>query len=240
MYHTLECMRISLMIERQKGQVRAYFGFMIDMLYSNFTMQAHNTMLVVQELEGDAEDSRVFEQSYHSFFDLPQNDEGRNVSSRQTSVGPLPQYGDYSEGLSSASTSKQVASQLPTPPLAVEPETPHSAIFRVAHPCTVTRTPSPLSSFGSSLQISSHYSPQYYSQLAQLTATQLAIVSSLDQLQGDAIYGVWITDVYERVTQVIEITKEEFSTDIEWLLEEIYIFRPLDDGRIALTPRASA
>jgi hypothetical protein len=28
------------------------------------------------------------------------------------------------------------------------------------------------------------------------------------------------------------------STDIEWLLEEIYIFRPLDDDRIALTPRA--
>lgn len=217
MYHALECMRTSLMIERHKGQ-------------------AHNT---VQELKGDAEASRVSEQSYRSFFDLPQNDEGINVSSRQTPVGPLPQYGDYSEGLSSASTSKQVASQLPTPPLALEPETPHSAIVRVAHPCTVTRTPSPLSSFGSSLQISSHYSPQYYSQLAQLTATQLAIVSSLDQLQGDAIYGVWITDVYERVTQVIETTQEEFRTDIEWLLEEIYIFRPLDDGRIALTPRAS-
>ncbi|KAG1827198.1 uncharacterized protein BJ212DRAFT_37681 [Suillus subaureus] len=201
-------------------------------------------MLVVQELEGDAEDSiaadsRAFEQSYRSFFDLPQNDEGRNVSSPQTPAGPSLQYGDHSEGLSSASTSKQAASQLPTPLLALEPETPHSAIVLAAHPCTVMRTPSPLSSFGSSLQNSSHYSPQYYSQLAQLTATQVAIVSSLYQLQDGAIYGVWIADVYDRVTQVIETTQEEFSTDIEWLLEEIYIFRPLDDDRIALTPRAS-
>ncbi|KAG1878015.1 hypothetical protein DFJ58DRAFT_753702 [Suillus subalutaceus] len=198
MYHTLECMKTSLMVERHKGQ-------------------AHNTdeMLVVQEFKGDAEDSmaadsRAFEQSYRSFFDLPQNDEGRNVSSPQTPAGPLPRYGDHNEGLSSASTSKQAASQLLTPLLAREPETPHSAIVRVAHLCTVMRTPSPLSSFGSSLQISSQYSPQYYSQLAQLTATQLAIVSNLYQLQGDAIYGVWITAVYERVTQVIEITQEEF------------------------------
>jgi hypothetical protein len=227
MYHVLECMRTSLMIERHRGQV-------------------HNTdeMLVVQEFNGDAEDSvaadpPAFEQSYRSFFDLPQNDEGRNNSSPQNLVGSLQQYGDHSEGLSSASTSRQAASQLPSPPLALEPETPYSAIVRAAHPYTVMRTPSPLSSFGTSLQISSHSSPQYYSQLAQLTATQLAIVSSLNQLQGNAIYGVWITDVYERVTQMIEITQEEFSTDIEWLLEEIYIFRPLDDGRIALTPRAS-
>lgn len=229
MYHTLECMRTSLMIERHEGQAR-------------------NTdeMLVVQELKGDAEDSiaadsRAFKQSYHSFFDLPQNDEGRNISSPRTPAGPLPQYGDYSEGLSSASTSKQAACRLPTPLPALEFETPHSAVVRAAHPCTIMRTPSPLSSFGSSLQISSHYSPQYYSQLAQLTATQLAIVSSLYQLQGDTIYrdGVCITRVYERVTQGIKITQEEFSTDIEWLLEEIYIFRPLDDDCIALTPRAS-
>ncbi|KAG1832557.1 hypothetical protein DFJ58DRAFT_823123 [Suillus subalutaceus] len=216
MYHTLECMKTSLMVERHKGQ-------------------AHNTdeMLVVQEFKGDAEDSiaadsRAFEQSYR-----------RNVSSPQTPAGPLPRYGDHNEGLSSASTSKQAASQLLTPLLAHEPETPHYAIVRVAHPCTVMRTPSPLSSFDSSLQISSQYSPHYYSQLAQLTATQLAIVSNLYQLQGDAIYGVLITAVCERVTQVIEITQEEFSTDIDWLLEEIYIFRPLDDDRIALTPRAS-
>ncbi|KAG1791004.1 hypothetical protein EV424DRAFT_1549529 [Suillus variegatus] len=69
--------------------------------------------------------------------------------------------------LHSASTSKQTASQLPALPLALKREPPHSSIVRVAHPCTVTRTPSPLSSFGSSLQISSHYTPQYYSQLAQ-------------------------------------------------------------------------
>ncbi|KAG2111637.1 uncharacterized protein F5147DRAFT_93895 [Suillus discolor] len=67
MYHALDCMRTSLMIERHKEQ-------------------AHNTdeMLVVQELKVDVEDSiaadsRTFEQSYRSFFDLPQNDEGRNV-----------------------------------------------------------------------------------------------------------------------------------------------------------------
>ncbi|KAG2158205.1 uncharacterized protein EDB93DRAFT_1120423 [Suillus bovinus] len=236
MYHTLECMRTSLIIERHKEQ-------------------AHNTdeMLVVQELKGDvedsimaddsmADDSRAFEHPYRSFFDLPQNNEGRNVSSPQTPTGLFPQYGDYSESPSFASTSKQVASRFPTLPLALEPETPHSDIVQVAHPCgTVTRTPSPLSSFGSSLQISSHYSPQYYSQLAQLTATQSAIVSSLNQLQGNAIYGVLISRVYERVTQemVMKITEEEFSTDIEWLLEEIYIFSPLDDDRIALTPRAS-
>jgi hypothetical protein len=178
----------------------------------------HNTdeMLVVQELKGDAEDSvaadsRAFERS-RSFFDLPQDDEAGDVSSLQTTVWPLPQYGDHSEGLSSTSTSKQAAFnfQLPTQPLVLEPDIAHSAIVRIAHPDTNTRIPSPLSSFGSSLQISSHHSPQYYSQLAQLTATQCAIVSSLDQLQGDAIYGVWITDVYERVTQVIETTQEEF------------------------------
>ncbi|KAG1832029.1 hypothetical protein EV424DRAFT_80647 [Suillus variegatus] len=207
MYHALDCMRTSLMIERHKGQ-------------------AHNTdeMLVVQELKEDVEDSiaadsRAFEQSCRSFsfFDLPHND----------------------EGLSSASTSKQTASQLPALPLALKHELPHSSIVRMAHPCTVTRTPSPLSSFGSSLQISSHYTPQYYSQLAQLTARQLAIVSILKQPRADEMYGIQIRDVYERVRQVIKTTEEEFSTDIEWLLEEIYIFSPLDDDRIALTPRAS-
>ncbi|KAG1905816.1 uncharacterized protein F5891DRAFT_1006719 [Suillus fuscotomentosus] len=229
MYHALDCMRTSLMIEKHKGQ-------------------AHNTdeMLVVQELKEDVEDSiaadsRAFEQSYRSFsfFDLPHNDEGRNVSSPQTLARPFLQYGDHSEGLSSASTSKQSASQLPALPLALKREPPHSSIVRVAHPCTVTRTPSPLSSFGSSLQISSHYTPQYYSQLAQLTATQLAIVSILNQPKADEMYGIQMLDVYKRVRQVIKTTEEEFSTDIEWLLEEIYIFSPLDDDRIALTPRAS-
>ncbi|KAG2157199.1 hypothetical protein DEU56DRAFT_8512 [Suillus clintonianus] len=231
MYHTLECMRTSLMIERHRRP------------------PAHNLntdeMLVEQALDGDAAhgqaaDSGAFEQSYPSFFDLPQNDEGGNVSSPPETVGPLPQYGDYNEGLSFASTSKQAASQLPTPFPALEPETIHSAFVRVAHPHTVARTPSPLSSFGSSLQISYQSTPRsYYGQLAQLTATQFAIVSSLSQLQGDNIYGVWITDVFERVIQVIGTTREEFSADIEWLLEEVYIVRPLDDGRIALTPRAS-
>jgi hypothetical protein len=223
MYHILECMRTSLMIERHAGQA-----------------QNTDEMAVDQELEGDAGDSiaagsRAFEQPYCSFLDLPQNNE---VSYPQTSTGSLPQYGDHNEGLSFASTSKQAASQLPTSLLALEPET-QSPIVRVAHPWPVMRTPSPLSSFDSSLQISSPYSPQYYSQLAQLTATQTAIVSSLYQPQGDDKYGVRIAHVYERVRQVIpEITQEEFSTDIEWLLEEIYIFRPLDDDRIALTPRA--
>ncbi|KAG1753406.1 hypothetical protein EDB19DRAFT_1669206 [Suillus lakei] len=215
MYHVLDCMRTSLIIERHGGPP--------------------TRCLVAQELEGDAvpgqdsiaADSGAFEQSYHSFFDLPQNDEGGKY------------YGDHSEGLSSTSTSKRAAFKLRTPLPALEPETTHSAIVRVAHPHIVARTPSPLSSFGSSLQISSHYSPQHYAQLAQLTATQLAIVSSLSQLQGDTICGVWITNVLERVTRVIETTQEEFSTDIEWLLEEVYIFRPLDDDRIALTPRGS-
>lgn len=231
MYHTLECMRTSLIIERHTAR------------------QAHDTdaeMFVVQEPRGNAGDSVAADsRASRSFFDLPQDDDSEAMDigspSPQIPVRPLAQdyYGDHFEGPSSASTSKQCVSQIPTtPPFALgEPET----IVRVAHPSsyTVARTLSPLPPFGSSLQTNSHHSPQYYSQLAQLTATRLAIVSSLDQLQGDAIYGVWITDVYERVTQVIETTREEFSTDIEWLLEEIYIFRPLDDDRIALTPRAS-
>lgn len=168
-------------------------------------------MFVVQEPKGDAEDSVAS----RSFFDLPQNDEDMDVGSPPTPVRPLvaQYYGVDFEGPSSASTSKQSISQLPTTlPFALgEPKT-HSAIVRVAHPSsyTVARTPSPLPPIGSLLQINSHHTPQYYSQLAQLTATRLAIVSSLDQLQGDAIYGVWITDVYERVIQVIEITREEF------------------------------
>jgi len=64
-------------------------------------------------------------------------------------------------------------------------------------------------------------------------------VSILKQPRADEMYGIQIRDVYERVRQVIKTTEEEFSTDIEWLLEEIYIFSPLDDDRIALTPRAS-
>lgn len=167
-------------------------------------------MFVVQEPKGDAEDSVAS----RSFFDLPQNDEDMDVGSPPTPVRPLvaQYYGDDFEGPSSASTSKQSISQLPTTlPFALgEPKT-HSAIVRVAPSSyPVVRTPSPLPPLGSSLQINSHHYPQYYSQLAQLTATRLAIVSSLDQLQGDAIYGVWITDVYERVTQVIETTREEF------------------------------
>jgi hypothetical protein len=152
-------------------------------MYSNFT-QAQNTdeMAVDQELEGDAGDSIAA--GSHA-FEQP-----------YCSFLDLPQNNEVSYP--------------PTSLLALEPET-QSPIVRVAHPWPVMRTPSPLSSFDSSLQISSPYSPQYYSQLAQLTATQTAIVSSLYQPQGDDKYGVRIAHVYERVRQVIpEITQEEF------------------------------
>ncbi|KAG1756690.1 uncharacterized protein EDB91DRAFT_1093937 [Suillus paluster] len=189
MFHILECMTTSLIII--KGSPARNEG---------------SETVVAQELEGD---SGAFDQSYsnHSFLDLPQNDQGGGVGFPQTAAPLL--HGDHSESSSSVLTLTQAAPELPTRPPALEPETTHSAV-RVAHPHAVARTPSPLSSFGYSLRISSHPVPQYYGQLAQLTATQDAIVSSLSQLQDNTLYGAWIADVFENVTRVIAITWEEF------------------------------
>ncbi|KAG0707673.1 hypothetical protein DFH29DRAFT_894876 [Suillus ampliporus] len=192
MVHILECMVTSLIIEKGPPPRKA------------------DETVVAQELEGNSEiaiNSGAFDQLHHSFLDLPQNDhQGGNVDFPQTAAPLLQSY----EGSSSVSTSMaQAEPQLPTRLPAPEPETTHSAIARVTHPRAVARTPSPLSSFGSSLRISSHSVPQY-NQLAQLTATQLAIVSSLGQLQDNPLYGFWIADVFKSVTQVIETTWEEF------------------------------
>ena len=155
------------------------------------------------------------DQLHYSFFDLPENDQGEDVNSVQTGA-PLPQpYADHGSGSSSNSESPvQAASRLPSPRLlpAPVPETTHSAIVQVADPRTLSRMPSPLSSFGSSLRISPCFQAvSYYGQRAQLRATQLAIVSSLSQLQGDNTpYGIWIADVFESASQAIETTWEEF------------------------------
>jgi hypothetical protein len=101
----------------------------------------------------------------------------------------------------------RTAYRLPTPSPTPEPESSYSTIAQVANARSVARTPSPLSSFGSSLRITSYFVP-HYGQQARLRPTQLAIVSSLSQLQSNAPYGVCIADVFESVTRVT--TREEF------------------------------
>ncbi|OJA17965.1 hypothetical protein AZE42_08110 [Rhizopogon vesiculosus] len=236
MFHMLECMKLSLTIERLARKPPAP-----DTEETDVAKELNREVLRTHDSIGV--DSGTSNQPHYSFFDLPDNDQGGDVDPVQTGAS-LPQsytdHTDHGEGSESSSESPaRAAPRLPALLPAPEPETIHSTIIQVAGPHSVTRTPSPLSSFGSSLRIGSCFVPQH-GQLAQLRATQLAIVSSLGQLQDNAPYGVWIADVFESVSQVIETTWEEFVTDIKWLLEEAYIVRLLDDDHIALTPRGSA
>jgi len=141
---------------------------------------------------------------------LPDNELGGNIGPLQSDVLPLQSGLNHGDGSSSELIARG-ASRHPTLSPALEPETTDFVIEQVADPPIFARTPSPLSSFGSSL----HIGPQacsvpHYGQVARLTETQLAIISSLCQLQGDTLYGVWMTDVFQSVTEMIETTEEEF------------------------------
>jgi hypothetical protein len=149
-------------------------------------------------------------QPHYSFCGLPDDDQGGNVGSVQTgALFPQP-CANHGEGSSSRSP-VQAAFRLPTLP-ALELESSRSVNVQLANPRAAARTPSPLSTFGSSLRIISprFVSHSSYGQLAQLRTTQRAIVSSLCQLEGNTPYGVWIADVFESVAQVIDTTWEEF------------------------------
>lgn len=150
-------------------------------------------------------------QPSYSFCGLPDDDQGGNLGSVQTGAQFPQPCANHGEGSSSRSP-VQAEYRLPTLPSAPELESSRSVNVQLANPRAAARTPSPLSTFGSSLRI---ISPRFvphssYGQLAQLRATQRAIVSSLCQLEGNTPYGVWITDVFESVAQVIDTTWEEF------------------------------
>ncbi|KAG1869161.1 hypothetical protein C8R48DRAFT_771325 [Suillus tomentosus] len=69
-----------------------------------------------------------------------------------------------------------------------------------------------------------------------LTTTQLAIMSSVRSFQGATPYGAPLDIVLEHLVELTHTTSSELLSNMTWLLEQAYLFSPLDDGHLAATP----
>ncbi|KAG2112601.1 uncharacterized protein F5147DRAFT_650772 [Suillus discolor] len=68
-----------------------------------------------------------------------------------------------------------------------------------------------------------------------LTTLQLAIMRSVRSFQGTAPYGAPPDIVLEHLVELTHTTSSELLSNMAWLLEQAYLFSPLDDGHLAAT-----
>ncbi|KAG1876574.1 hypothetical protein DFJ58DRAFT_835885 [Suillus subalutaceus] len=69
-----------------------------------------------------------------------------------------------------------------------------------------------------------------------LTTIQLTIISAVRSLQGTTPYGAPQDIVLDNLVKLAHATPNQFLSNVAWLLQEAYLFSPLDDGRLAATP----
>ncbi|KAG2750136.1 hypothetical protein P692DRAFT_20874651 [Suillus brevipes Sb2] len=68
-----------------------------------------------------------------------------------------------------------------------------------------------------------------------LTHTHIVILSVISQLEHRTPYGALLSEVQDRMCQIIELTCLEYMQALRWLLDEFYIISPLDDDRLQVT-----